>query len=209
VDAYVETQVDAAVASWLRWVPRWAPTSAKGRTRVCLKCFGSPVLAAADVSRDVPHGVQHALNMRMTHIVDAAVLAYTTRNLPLLAREEREAEARKAHLYAPDAGLDPEFQGLDPDPLPDPEAPFLFTIAELASAPPTAGTAPAPRAFTEEEKVALRQEIALADAYADDIGRRVCRALEPHRRRIAAAINECVEPQVQALLDQMMSAFER
>ena len=43
----LETQVDQAVESWLRWLPRWEPATHRGRVAPCRRCLGSPVLSAA------------------------------------------------------------------------------------------------------------------------------------------------------------------
>jgi hypothetical protein len=105
-------------------------------------CLGSPVATAAGFDHDVPHAVQHALLNRMRQIVDDDVDEYTARNLPLVTRELRLAEAREARGYRPDEGLDPEFQGLDLDPEPEPGQPFLFTLAGLAGTPVDDGIVP-------------------------------------------------------------------
>ncbi|MFZ4893403.1 spermidine/putrescine ABC transporter substrate-binding protein [Plantibacter sp. Mn2098] len=197
----LETTVAQAVDAWLRWLPRWHPSTHRGRTRVCRRCLGSPVLAAAGIASDVPHAVQHGLATRMKTIVDHAVADYTERNLPLLGAELRDADARAALTpYRPGEGLDPEFDGLQLDPDPDPEQPYLFTLAELGSDRPAAA---APPPLSEEAKQALRTEIGLADACANETGRRVCEILIEHRVRIHDGIARYVEPQITALLDDL------
>lgn len=195
----LETTVAQAVDAWLRWLPRWRPATVRGRTRPCRRCFGSPVVAAAGLETDVPHAVQHGLATRMKAIVDAVVDEYTERNLPLLHAELLESERRKAGGYRPDQGLDPEFDGLQLDPDPEPGEPYLFTFAELAGQS-DAGRAAAPRDLSEEEKQALRTELRLADECASHAGRLVCIALDEHRSRIRKGIEQYVEPQVEALL---------
>jgi hypothetical protein len=138
----IEGRVSSAVDAWLRWLPRWRVGTARGRTRPCRVCLGSPVATAAGFDHDVPHAVQHALLNRMRQIVDDDVDEYTARNLPLVTRELRLAEAREARGYRPDEGLDPEFQGLDLDPEPEPGQPFLFTLAGLAGTPVDDGIVP-------------------------------------------------------------------
>src|SRR5690606_7259224 len=81
VERSIETQVSQAVDVWLRWLPRWEPATHRGRVAPCRRCFGSPVLSAAGLGADVPHGVQHGLSTRMKTIVDHAVAEYTSRNL--------------------------------------------------------------------------------------------------------------------------------
>ena len=66
----LETQVDQAVEAWLRWLPRWEPATHRGRVAPCRRCLGSPVLSAAGLGSDVPHGVQHGLSTRIKTIVD-------------------------------------------------------------------------------------------------------------------------------------------
>jgi hypothetical protein len=138
----IEGRVSSAVDAWLRWLPRWHVGTARGRTRPCRVCLGSPVATAAGFDNDVPHAVQHALLNRMRQIVDDDVDEYTARNLPLVTRELRLAEAQEARGYRPDQGLDPEFQGLDLDPEPEPGQPFLFTLAGLAGTPADDGVVP-------------------------------------------------------------------
>jgi len=138
----IEGRVSSAVDAWLRWLPRWHIGTARGRTRPCRVCLGSPVATAAGFDHDVPHAVQHALLNRMRQIVDDDVDEYTARNLPLVTRELRLAEAQEARGYRPEQGLDPEFQGLDLDPEPEPGQPFLFTLAGLAGMPPDDGLVP-------------------------------------------------------------------
>jgi hypothetical protein len=64
--------------------------------------------------------------------------------------------------------------------------PFLFTISGLAEEA-DAGI-PALPPLSDEAKAALRQEVGLADDYANMIGREVCTILLHHRLRIQAAI---------------------
>ncbi|RLQ85386.1 spermidine/putrescine ABC transporter substrate-binding protein [Mycetocola zhadangensis] len=199
MDRSLDTRVSQAVDAWLKWLPRWQPSTHQGRTRLCRRCFGSPVMAAVGLDHDVPHAVQHGLSTRIKSIVDDVVDEYTVRNLPLLQRELDAAEERKARSYRPDRGLDPEFDGLPVDPDPVPGEPYLFTLAGLAGAEePVAEDLPAP--LTEEEKAALRTEIRLADECAIHAGKLVCLAIEPHRERILEAVARYVEPQIEALL---------
>ena len=186
VERSIETQVSQAVDAWLRWLPRWEPATHRGRIAPCRRCFGSPILSAAGLGSDVPHGVQHGLSTRIKTIVDHAVAEYTSRNLPMLQTELDQQAAR----YRPAEGLDPEFEGLPLDPDPVPGSPFLFTIggladevdAEIPDLPP----------LSDEAKAALRQEVALADDYANMIGREACAVLLHHRLRIQAAVGQYV-----------------
>jgi hypothetical protein len=210
----IEGQVRGAVDAWLRWLPRWRIGTARGRTRVCRTCFGSPVSTAAGLDHDVPHAVQHALLNRLRHIVDAEVETYTTRNLPLVDRELRRAAAGDPDGYRPEADLAPEFDGLDVDPEPDPTQPFLFTLAGLAAedAPPAGPTDEAAAAepeFTEQAKQALRRELALADEHAQAVGTALCFAVAGHRERIAEALARLVEPQVDDLLAELSRTLEQ
>jgi len=207
VERSLETQVSQAVDAWLRWLPRWEPATHRGRVAVCRRCFGSPVLSAAGVGSDVPHGVQHGLSIRVKAIVDHAVAEYTARNLPMLQAElDQQAERNRARSYRPGEGLDPEFEGMPLDPEPLPGAPFLFTLAGMADQ--ADAEVPALPPLSDEAKAALRQEVGLADEYANMVGREVCAILLGHRLRIQAAIAEFVEPQVAALLEDLTRSLD-
>ncbi|WP_040163164.1 hypothetical protein [Microbacterium gorillae] len=203
----LETQVNQAVEAWMRWLPRWQPATHRGRVAVCRRCLGSPVLAAAGLGADVPHGVQHGMSTRIKTIIDHAVADYTARNLPMLQSElDEQAERNRARSYRPAEDLPPEFEGLPLDPDPDPEAPFLFTIAGLAAE--SAAAMPALPPLSAEAKAALRQEVALADEYANLVGREVCALLEHHREEIHAAVGRFVEPQIDAMLADLARALD-
>lgn len=201
----VDDQVAHEVALWIRWLPRWRPPAHRSRTRLCRRCFGSPVLQAAGLDQDVPHGVQHAFSMRMKRIVDDAVDDYTERNLPSLHHEIRAADRVNARRrYRAGEGLDPEHLGLELDPEPEPGQPFLFTLEELDLQDAVEHqTEPTP--FTEEQKQALRAEIALADDYAKSVGQAVCAAVRQHQAHIERAVAEVIEPQI----SEMMAELER
>ena len=209
MEGSIESRVSHEVDNWLRWLPRWHPGTHRGRARLCRQCFGSPIIAAAGLSTDVPHAVQHALSMRMKLVIDASVDEYTDLNLPLLRREIHLNEERKAATaYRPSEGLDPEFKGLDLDPPAPPDSPYLFTFGELAGAEEPAAVAPPPPPLTTEEKAAMRAEMKLADDYATLVGKRICAELPHHRERMLTAIAQYVEPQVQALLADLESALD-
>ena len=232
MDRSIESRVNHEVENWLRWITRWRPATHRGRARLCRRCFGSPIIASAGLAVDVPHVVQHALSMRMKIVIDASVDEYTERNLPLLAHELNLSERREsAQAYRPAEGLEPEFRGLDLDPQPAADAPYLFTFSELADqqpaepqpAPPSSLDAaeqelqlelPAPAPFeplpplSPEEKAALKAEMALADEFATQVGLRVCAQLAQQKPRLLAAIAEFVEPQVQALLADLESTLD-
>ena len=67
---------------------------------------------------------------------------------------------------------------------------------------------PALPALTDAAKAALRQEVGLADDYANLVGREVCAILLHHRLRIQAAITRYVEPQVDALLAELSQSLD-
>lgn len=203
----LETQVAQAIDAWLRWLPRWHPATHRGRVAPCRKCIGSPVLLAAGLGSDVPHGVQHGLSVRVKTIVDQAVGDYTAQNLPLLQAELDQIAARnRARSYRPGEGLEPEYDGLPLDPEPQPGAPFLFTLSELADEA-NAEVPPLPP-LSEEARIALRREVALADEYANLVGREICAVLDAHRDRIGRAIAEFVEPQVNAMLAELTNSLD-
>ncbi len=203
----LETQVDLAVEAWLRWVPRWEPATHRGRIAPCRRCLGSPILSAAGISGNVPHGVQHGLSTRIKTIVDHAVAEYTARNLPMLQAElDQQAARNRSRSYRPSEGLAPEFEGLPLDPDPVPGAPFLFTIAGLADAE-SVELPPLPP-LSDEAKAALRQEVGLADEYANMVGREICGILLRHRLTVQAAISQHVEPQIEALLAELTDSLD-
>ncbi|WP_121060542.1 spermidine/putrescine ABC transporter substrate-binding protein [Microbacterium telephonicum] len=203
----LETQVSQAVDAWLRWLPRWEPATHRGRVAPCRRCLGSPVLSAAGLGSDVPHGVQHGLSIRIKTLVDHAVAEYTSDNLPMLQAElDQQAARNRARSYRPAEGLEPEFEGLPLDPDPIPGAPFLFTVAGLADEA-DAGV-PALPPLSDEAKAALRQEVGLADDYANLVGREVCAVLLRHRLRIQAAVAQYVEPQISAMLDELTRSLD-
>ena len=203
----LETQVSQAVDAWLRWLPRWEPATHRGRVAPCRRCFGSPVLSAAGLGADVPHGVQHGLSTRIKAIVDHAVAEYTSLNLPMLQSELDQQDWRnRSRSYRPSEGLDPEFEGLPLDPDPVPGAPFLFTIGGLAAE--VAADIPELPPLTDEAKAALRQEVSLADDYANMVGREVCAILLHHRLRIQQALTRYVEPQIEAMLAELTRSLD-
>lgn len=207
VERSIETQVSQAVDAWLRWLPRWEPATHRGRVAPCRRCFGSPVLSAAGLGADVPHGVQHGLSTRVKTIVDRAVAEYTARNLPMLQAElDQQAARNQARSYRPAEGLDPEFEGLPLDPDPVPGSPFLFTISGLEEE--AAAAVPDLPPLSEEAKSALRQEVRLADDYANMVGREVCTILLHHRLRIQTAVGQYVEPQIAAMLEELTRSLD-
>lgn len=203
----LETQVSQAVEAWLRWVPRWEPATHRGRVAPCRRCLGSPILSAAGIGGTVPHGVQHGLSTRIKTIVDHAVADYTARNLPMLQAElDQQAARNRARAYRPAEGLDPEYEGMPLDPEPVPGAPFLFTVAGMADE--AAEDLPPLPPLSEDAKAALRQEVALADEYANLVGREICGLLLRHRLSVQAAISQYVEPQIEAMLSELSEALD-
>lgn len=165
------------------------------------------MLSAAGLGSDVPHGVQHGLSTRIKSIVDAAVADYTARNLPMLQSElDQQAARNRSRSYRPAEGLDPEFEGLPLDPEPVPGSPFLFTVSGLAAQ--DEAEIPALPPLSEEAKAALRQEVHMADDYANMIGREVCAVLLHHRLRIQGAVAQYVEPQIAAMLEELTRSLD-
>ena len=204
----IEERVGVAVDAWLRWVPSWSPGTHRGRSKICQRCTGSPILAAAGLTGDVPHQVMHALVSRMQRIIDRSVDRFTETELPALHEELSHDEMWRSGGYDPRANLEPEFEGLDPDPEPgDTEQPFLFTLAGLAEETKPAPPLPRPP-LSAAEKQQLREDVARAGEYADECGRGVCFALVAHRARITAAISRFVEPQIQALMSELSEGLE-
>ena len=85
-------------------------------------------------------------------------------------------------------------------------APFLFTISGLADQ--VDADIPALPPLSDEAKAALRQEVDLADDYANMVGREVCTLLLRHRLRIQAAVSQYVEPQIEALLAELTTSLD-
>ncbi|GAA3895839.1 hypothetical protein GCM10022381_41700 [Leifsonia kafniensis] len=234
----IESRVSQEVDAWLRWLPRWTPGTHPGRSRLCRRCFGSLIVVSAGLARDVPHAVQHALNMRMMLLIEELVDGFIERNLPLVLRDIKQNEERKAQKpFRPEEGLDPEYEGLDLDPAPVDGAPYLFTFGELAAAEELAEKqekekaaaddalwsaasfetdAPAPdRVLTRAEINALydaddavRAELERANNYSTRVGRKICAELEAEQERILAGVAEFIEPQVQALLADLDKALD-
>ena len=174
---------------------------------MCRRCTGSPILAAAGLAQDVPHQVAHALVGRMQRIIDRAVDEYTERDLPVLLAELREEELWNTGGFQPAEGLDPEYDGVDLDPEVEGGQPYLFTMAELAEQTKPGTALPRPP-LNADEKRQLRREIEMADRFADDAGQQLCFAVAGHRPRIQAAVERFVEPQIQALLEELARHLE-
>ncbi|TFC43416.1 spermidine/putrescine ABC transporter substrate-binding protein [Cryobacterium sp. TMT1-21] len=209
MDGSIESRVDHEVDDWLNWLPRWRPGTHRGRARLCRTCFGSPIIGAAGLTTDVPHAVQHALSMRIKRVIDADVDEYTEAHLPLLRREIHLNEQRKAAAsYQPTEGLDPAYTGLDLDPPATPDAPYLFTFADLARPEEPSAAPVAPPPLSVEEKAAIRAELKLADEHAALVGRKVCAELSRHQARMRRAVSDFVEPWVLALLADLDTALD-
>jgi hypothetical protein len=61
---------------------------------------------------------------------------------------------------------------------------------------------------SDEAKAALRQEVGLADDYANMVGREVCTILLHHRLRIQDGDREYVEPQIEAMLEELTRSLD-
>jgi hypothetical protein len=169
--------------------------------------MGSPILSAVGIGSNVPHGVQHGLSTRIKTVVDRAVAEYTARNLPMLQAElDQQAARNRSRSYRPTEDLAPEFEGMPLDPDPVPGAPFLFTIAGMAD--DVAGELPPLPPLSDEAKAALRQEVTLADEYANMVGREACGLLLRHRLSVQGAISQYVEPQIEAMLEELTQSLD-
>lgn len=143
----------------------------------------------------------------MKTIIDHCVTDYTSQNLPMLQGElDQQAARNRARSYRPTEGLDPEFEGMPLDPDPVPGAPFLFTISGMAD--DIGADVPELPPLSDEAKAAIRQEVRLADDYANLIGREVCTLLLHHRLRIQTAVSQFVEPQIAALLAELSRSLD-
>lgn len=201
--AHLRTAVTTAVDHWLRWLAVWSPATQRTRSYVCRKCLGSPLADAAGLSEECPHQVKHALIMRLHRIIDREVDRYVETFLPALHRELEEDKLWKPRSYDPRSNMPPEAEGLDVDPLPEPDQPFLFTLEELAEADASQDPMLPRPPLTAEEKQQLRIEIQQADQASVAVGQAVCFAVAEHKGRIQNALHVFVEPQVQKLLDEL------
>ncbi|MGO1435032.1 MAG: spermidine/putrescine ABC transporter substrate-binding protein [Canibacter sp.] len=200
--------VNVAVDHWLRWVAKWQPGSQRTRSNLCRKCTGSPLVQAAGIKGDVPHQVTHALVSRLHRIIDRTVDDYTERHLTALHAELEGESLWKAPAFDPTEGLEPEYDGVDVDPLPDSEVqPFLFTLQGLAEETTPEPALPRPP-LSADEKAQLRRDIDAADQIAVSAGQQVCFAVAEHRSRISSAITHFVEPQIQDLLSELSRHLE-
>lgn len=201
-------RVTALVRSWEGWLAAWEPPAHRARPRVCRKCTGSPIVAAAGFERDTPHQVVHALVSRMHRLIDAEVDAYTTEHLPILRSELDGAKIWNTGGYDPGQGLDVEYDGVDHDAVEtDAEQPFLFTFAELQEAERPAPALPRPP-LTEAEKRQLKMEIDVADRQAAHVGQEICFQLLGHQTTIRQAVKRFVDPQIEMLLDELSRKLE-
>lgn len=203
----VESRVDAGVDAWLRWLPTWQPGTHRGRSRMCRRCTGSPLLEAAGIAGTVPHQVAHALSSRMQRIIDRLVDDYVERELPAMHAELTGEQLWHTGGFEPGADLEPEYDGLDLDPESDDGQPFLFTLAGLAEQSRPEPPLPRPP-LSADEKQRLRHEMELADRFAENIGQQMCFALATHRPRIVAAVEKFVEPQIRDMLDELSKHLE-
>ena len=85
---------------------------------------------------------------------------------------------------------------------------FFGGLAEEFEAEEADADVPALPPLTDEAKAALRQEVGLADDYANMVGREVCTILLHHRLRIQAAVTEFVEPQIEAMLAELTRSLD-
>ncbi len=143
----------------------------------------------------------------MQRIIERAVDEYTERDLPVLHAELTGEQMWHAGGYEPGAGLDPEYDGLDLDPEDDEEQPFLFTMAGLAEQSKPEPALPRPP-LSAGEKRQLEREAELAGRFADNLGQQICFAVAEHRPRIQAAVLRFVEPQIQAMLEELSRHLE-
>lgn len=197
-----------AVAAWERWLHAWRPPAHRARPRVCRRCTGSPLVAAAGFQRECPHQVVHALISRMHRIIDRDVDEYTAEHLPILQSELEGDEIWNAGGYDPGKGLDAEFDGVDHDAV---EAeggqPFLFTFAELQEAERPEPALPRPP-LTEAEKRQLKLEIQVADRRATLVGQELCFILFGYQPQIRSAVDRFVTPQIDRLLEELSRNLE-
>lgn len=200
--------VEKAVDAWLAWLPSWKPPTHRGRTRICKRCTGSPIVQAAGLPAGVPHQVVHALVTRLHSVIDKEVDQYTEQFLPMLGAELQSVAIWKSGGYDAREGLPAETAGMDPDLLfEEGEHPVLFTFAELEQAAKPEALLPLPP-LNDDEKRQLQQEIQLADAKATEVGQEVCFILLTLQSKIIGGITIFVEPQIQELLNELSRNLE-
>ena len=156
----------------------------------------------------MPHGVQHGLSTRIKTIVDHAVAEYTDARTCRCCRPSSTTRPRATARAATAPPRDSSRSSRDCRSTPSRSRarPFLFTISGLAEEA-DAGI-PALPPLSDEAKAALRQEVGLADDYANMVGREVCTILLHHRLRIQAAISQYVEPQIEAMLEELTRSLD-
>lgn len=199
-----ETEVRLKIEAWLHWLPKWEPGTGLSRARPCRKCLGSPFIVASGMGLETPHTVKHALVMRLNQLLTKEVDRYIQLNLPLMFQELQQDEVRRSKLpYRPTEGLDPEFEGLELDPPDNPQEPFLFTIAELASQMAQHELDLKPPPLSEEKKQAIKKELELSDRFTAIVGNRICDELRLHQKTVQGAVDTFVEPQIRRLLSQL------
>lgn len=203
----IDGRVRNAVDVWLRWLPRWQIGTARPRTRICRRCTGSPIAAAAGFGPDVPHPVQHALIGRMSAIVEDAVDDYTAKNLPLLQRgSSGPRHASDARGTSRPRGCRRSSRAWTSTRSRSRGSRSCSPSVSLAG---TGADAQEPREpLSDEAKAALRHEIELSDEAARSTGTAVCLALLDHRERIAEAVERLVEPQIAALVSDMFRGLD-
>ncbi|WP_217131603.1 spermidine/putrescine ABC transporter substrate-binding protein [Leucobacter chinensis] len=205
---HLAARVAENIQAWEGWLASWEPPLNRARPRVCRKCTNSPLAAAAGFARDTPHQVVHALVSRMHRLIDAEVDMYTNEHLPLLQAELEGAAIWNSGGYDPGQGLDVEYDGVDHDAVEAPGAqPFLFTFAELQQAEKPEPALPRPP-LTEAEKRQLKLEIDVADRQAASVGQELCFLLVEHQPGVRQAVKRFVDPQIEALLEQLSRNLE-
>lgn len=203
----IRERVAESVDLWAEWIAeRWKLESTDGekvRRRVCRKCANSRFLYYVGMSQTIPHSARHAFVTRMEKLVEDFLDEYIEEHLPHLWHEQEEEQLWKAGRYTSQDSIPVEYRGLEIEPEPvDPNNPYLFTLRELEEHGEEAYTLPRPP-LTEEEKQALREEIAVADRVSHRNGMQICEELQRHRNRVLMVLKIYVEPRV----DEAMSTF--
>ena len=193
--------------AWLAWLPRWEPSTHRGRVAPCRRCFGSPVLSAAGLGADVPHGVQHGLSTRIKTIVDRVGRRVHRAEPADAAGRARPAGGAQPRPQLP-AGRGARARVRGSAARPRSRARRAVPLHDLGHGRRGGCRHPGPPPLSDEAKAALRQEVGLADDYANMVGREVCTILLHHRLRIQAAIGEYVEPQIEAMLEELTRSLD-
>lgn len=201
------------VAAWQRWVASWQLQHVRTKSRVCANCVsGAQFVMGAAFDTGVPHPVKHALVSRMHRVANKRLSDVVEVVLPEFHREQgRYMSSLQSSEYDPRASLAPEYDGVELDPLPAANEPFLFTLEEFAAAS-TAGEEPPFEFLIAGQSPQQQQRLARAKHVRDVIHYNICKQLATglvsHRAAIKQTLETHVTWQVEADIARLMEHLE-